>query len=49
LKVCQKEVCQAIIERGDHYLLVVKDNQPGLAVDIDTGLTFATTVRTFSP
>jgi hypothetical protein len=46
---CQKEVCEAIIERGDHYLLVVKDNQPGLAKDIDAGLAFAASARTFSP
>jgi DDE_Tnp_1-associated/Transposase DDE domain len=46
---CQKELCQAISERGDHYLFVVKDNQPGLATDIDAGLAFAATARTFSP
>lgn len=46
---CQKEVCAAIRGRGDHYLLVVKDNQPGLAGDIDAGLAFAATARTFSP
>jgi hypothetical protein len=46
---CQKEVCQAIIDRGDHYLLVVKDNQPSLATDIDAGLAFAATARSFSP
>ena len=46
---CQKEVCEAIINRGDHYLLVVKDNQPGLATDIDAGLAYAATARPFSP
>ncbi len=46
---CQKEVCAAVAERGDHYLFVVKDNQPGLAVDIDAGLAFAAAARTFSP
>lgn len=46
---CQKDVCQAIVARGDHYLLVVKDNQPGLATDIDAGLAFTTTARSFSP
>jgi hypothetical protein len=46
---CQKEVCAAIRARGDHYLLVVKDNQAGLAIDIEAGLAFAATARSFSP
>lgn len=35
----QTEVCQAIRNRNDDYVLVVKDNQHALAVDIDAGLT----------
>jgi hypothetical protein len=46
---CQTEVCQAIRDRGDHYLLTVKDNQPRLAIDIAAGLAFAQTAATFSP
>ncbi len=46
---CQKEVCQAVVDRSDHYLWVVKDNQPGLATDIEAGLGYAATARTFSP
>jgi hypothetical protein len=46
---CQTEVCQAIHDRGDHYLLTVKDNQPSLAIDIAAGLSFAQTAATFSP
>jgi len=46
---CQTEVCQAIRDRDDHYLLTVKDNQPALAVDIAAGITFAQTAATFSP
>ena len=46
---CQKEVCQAVIDRSDHYLFVVKDNQPRLVTDIETGLGYAATARTFSP
>jgi hypothetical protein len=45
----QTEVCQAIRDRGDDYVLVVKDNQPSLAIDIEAGLTFAATAATFSP
>ena len=46
---CQKEICQAIRERGDHYLLTAKDNQPGLVGAIEAGLAFSATARTFSP
>jgi hypothetical protein len=46
---CQKEVCQQVIDRGDHYLLTAKDNQPGLVTDINAGLAFAATARSFSP
>lgn len=46
---CQTEVCQAITERGDHYLFTVKDNRPSLAIDIAAGLGFARTAATFSP
>jgi len=45
----QTEVCQAIHARGDDYVLVVKDNQRRLAVDIDASLAFAATAATFSP
>jgi hypothetical protein len=45
----QADVCQAIRTRGDDYVLVVKDNQKALAVDIDAGLAFAATAATFSP
>lgn len=45
----QTEVCQAIRTRHDDYVLVVKDNQHALAVDIDAGLAFAATAATFSP
>jgi hypothetical protein len=45
----QTEVCQAIRDRNDDYVLVVKDNQHALAVDIEAGLTFAAVAATFSP
>jgi hypothetical protein len=46
---CQKDVCQAIVDRSDHYLLAAKDNQPGLVVAIDAALGYAAVARTFSP
>lgn len=45
----QTEVCRAVRDRNDDYVLVVKDNQHALAVDIDAGLTFAAQAATFSP
>lgn len=46
---CQKEVAQAVIDRGDDYLIFAKDNQPGLVIDIEAALAFAATAATFSP
>jgi hypothetical protein len=46
---CQKDICEKIVERQDDYLLTVKDNQPSLIIDIDSGLGYAQTARTFSP
>ena len=37
---CQRDVCKKIIDRGGDYVFVVKDNQPGLAIDIQAGLAF---------
>jgi hypothetical protein len=45
----QTQVCHAIRTRDDDYVLVVKDNQHALAVDIDAGLAFGATAATFSP
>jgi hypothetical protein len=37
---CQRDVCEEIIDGGGDYILTVKDNQPGLAIDIQAGLAF---------
>jgi hypothetical protein len=42
---CQRDVCAAIVEGGGDYVLIVKDNQPGLAVDIRAGLAFGGQAR----
>lgn len=51
--LCQRDVCAKIIEGGGDYVLIVKDNQPSLAVDIDAGLAFEEQARrqaaAFSP
>lgn len=37
---CQRDFCERVIAGGGDYVLVVKDNQPGLATDIAAGLAF---------
>ena len=37
---CQRDLCQAIIAAGGDYVFTVKDNQPGLAIDIQAGLSW---------
>jgi hypothetical protein len=37
---CQRDLCEQIIDGGGDYVLAVKDNQPGLAIDIAAGLAF---------
>lgn len=44
---CQREVCEAIMDRGGDYLLAVKDNQPGLRREIQQEL--AAPEAAFSP
>ncbi len=47
---CQREVCEKIIERGGHYFLVVKDNQPTLreAIAAEFKAAFSPGERTFA-
>lgn len=37
---CQRDFCAKVIDGGGDYVLVVKDNQPGVAIDIAAGLAF---------
>jgi DDE_Tnp_1-associated/Transposase DDE domain len=37
---CQRDVCEKVIGAGGDYVLVVKDNQPSLAIDVAAGLAF---------
>ncbi len=43
---CQREVCEKIRDRGGHYFVVVKDNQPTLRQNIESA--FVNT-EAFSP
>jgi len=44
---CQRDICAAITAAGGDYVLIVKDNQPGLAIDIAAGFGFE--AAAFSP
>jgi len=50
---CQRDLCAKIIAGGGDYILVVKDNQPTLAIDIAAGLAYEAQARrlaaAFSP
>ncbi len=49
---CQRDVAEQVVAAGADYLLVVKDNQPGLQVDIAAGFGFEAAARAraaFSP
>lgn len=44
---CQQDVCATVVEQGGHYVLPVKENQPGLLQAIQTE--FAAQDAAFSP
>jgi hypothetical protein len=37
---CQRDFCEEVIDGGGDYVLIAKDNQPGLARDVAAGLAF---------
>jgi hypothetical protein len=42
---CQRDVAEKVVDSGGDYLLVVKDNQPALGVDIRGGFAFEAAAR----
>lgn len=42
---CQRDLAEQVIDQGGDYLLVVKDNQPGLESDIQAGFAFEAAAR----
>jgi hypothetical protein len=50
---CQREICQEVIDQGGDYVFLVKDNQPGLQIDIASGFGYEAAQRSiaaaFSP
>jgi hypothetical protein len=45
---CQHDIAQRVVEAGGDYVLVVKDNQPGLAIDVQAGFGFAQAARSIA-
>jgi hypothetical protein len=50
---CQRDVAEQIVTAGGDYVLMVKDNQPSLQIDVAAGFAFTAAARTsaaaFSP
>ncbi len=42
---CQRDLAEQVVEGKGDYVLVVKDNQPGLGIDIRAGFAFETAAR----
>jgi hypothetical protein len=42
---CQRDLAERVVDAGGDYLLVVKDNQPGLETDIRAGFAFEQAAR----
>jgi DDE_Tnp_1-associated/Transposase DDE domain len=42
---CQRDLAQRVVDSGGDYILAVKDNQPGLEIDIQAGLAFEDAAR----
>jgi DDE_Tnp_1-associated/Transposase DDE domain len=45
---CQRDLAEQVVDGKGDYVLVVKDNQPGLGVDIQAGFAFATAARSIA-
>jgi hypothetical protein len=45
---CQREICQAVIDRGGDYVWLVKDNQPGLRIDRAAGFGYEAAQRSIA-
>ena len=45
---CQRDLAAKVVEGGGDYLLMVKDNQKGVAIDIEAGFGFAQAARSIA-
>lgn len=50
---CQRDLVEQVVDSGGDYVLIAKDNQPGVAIDVNAGFGFETAARSiaaaFSP
>jgi hypothetical protein len=42
---CQRDLAEQVVTAGGDYILAVKDNQPGLGIDIQAGFAFGIAAR----
>jgi hypothetical protein len=42
---CQRDLAEQVVDSGGDYVLMAKDNQPGLEIDIQAGFAFETAAR----
>ena len=45
---CQRDLAERVVGAGGDYILVAKDNQPGLVTDIEAGFTFEAAARSIA-
>jgi hypothetical protein len=45
---CQRDLATQVVDAEGDYLLMVKDNQPGLAIDIEAGFAFEHAARSIA-
>ncbi|AWM37151.1 Transposase DDE domain protein [Gemmata obscuriglobus] len=45
---CQRDLAEEVVGAGGDYVLTVKDNQPGLGIDIRAGFAFETAARSIA-
>lgn len=45
---CQRDLADQVVDSGGDYVLAVKDNQPGLAIDIQAGFAFEDAARSIA-
>ena len=45
---CQGDLAEQVVETGGDYVLIAKDNQPGLAADVRAGFGFAQAARSLA-
>jgi len=45
---CQRDLAEQVVDSGGDYVLAVKDNQPGLEIDIKAGFAFEDAARSIA-